>query len=78
MPCGWTSRVLVITDVGLPGGMNGRQLANLASAWDHITGYGGNAAIEPGRLERGTDVMTKPFSMSALAAKVRTIADPHV
>jgi DNA-binding response OmpR family regulator len=43
-----------------------------------ITGYGENAAIGTGRPERGTDVMTKPFSMSALAAKVRTIADPHV
>ena len=38
-----------------------------------ITGYGENAAI--GLLERGTDVMTKPFSMSALMAKVLAILD---
>ena len=72
---------LLITDVGLPGGMNGRQVANAARERRpgmkvlFITGYGENAAIGTGRPERGTDVMTKPFSMSALAAKVQAILD---
>jgi signal transduction histidine kinase/CheY-like chemotaxis protein len=70
---------LVVTDVGLPGGMNGRQVADAVRARRpgmkvlFITGYGENAAIGTGRPERGTDVMTKPFSVSALAAKVEAI-----
>jgi CheY-like chemotaxis protein len=56
---------LLITDVGLPGGMNGRQLAD----------YAENAAVSNGHLEHGMEILTKPFMMSALANKVRRMLE---
>ena len=67
---------LLITDVGLPNGMNGRQVADAARALRpglkvlFITGYAENAAVGNGHLEPGMELLTKPFSMEALAAKV--------
>jgi CheY-like chemotaxis protein len=67
---------LLITDVGLPGGMNGRQMADAARRTRpdlkvlFITGYAENAAVGNGHLERGMAVMTKPFPIEALAARV--------
>ena len=63
---------LLITDVGLPGGMNGRQMADAARETRpklkvlFITGYAENAAIGNGRLEPGMHVLTKPFAMDNL------------
>ena len=68
---------LLITDVGLPGSMNGRQLADAAREKRpglkvlFITGYAENAAIGNGHLERGMEILTKPFPMAMLANKVR-------
>jgi CheY-like chemotaxis protein len=68
---------LLITDVGLPGGMNGRQLADAAREGRpalkvlFITGYAANAA--DGALTAGMHVMTKPFSMEGLTAKIRAV-----
>ncbi|HLY87717.1 MAG TPA: PAS domain S-box protein [Acetobacteraceae bacterium] len=70
---------LLITDVGLPGGMNGRQMADAARVTRprlkvlFITGYAENAAIGNGRLEYGMHVMTKPFAMDNLAARIKAI-----
>ena len=70
---------LLVTDVGLPGGMNGRQLADAARATRpglkvlFITGYAGNAVIGHGHLEPGMQVVTKPFAMDALAVRIRTM-----
>ena len=70
---------LLITDVGLPGGMNGRQVADAArvSRPDlkvlFITGYAENAVIGRGRLENGMFVLTKPFQMDVLADRIREI-----
>ena len=67
---------LLITDVGLPNGMNGRQVANAARALRpglkvlFITGYAENAAVGNGHLEPGMELLTKPFGMQALTAKV--------
>jgi PAS domain S-box-containing protein len=64
---------LLITDVGLPGGMNGRQVADAArvSRPDlkvlFVTGFAENAAVAGGHLERGMAVITKPFVMADLA-----------
>jgi PAS domain S-box-containing protein len=72
---------LLITDVGLPGGMNGRQLAEAVRARDKglktlfITGYAENAAVSNGHLEHGMEILTKPFMMSALANKVRKMLE---
>jgi CheY-like chemotaxis protein len=70
---------LLITDVGLPGGMNGRQVADAArvSRPDlkvlFITGYAENAVIGRGRLDNGMFVLTKPFQMEVLAERIREI-----
>lgn len=72
---------LVITDVGLPGGMNGRQVADAARALRpglkiiFITGYAENAVIGNGHLEPGMIILTKPFDISALGATVRDVLD---
>jgi PAS domain S-box-containing protein len=70
---------LVITDVGLPGGMNGRQLADTARQLRpalkvlFITGYAENAVAANGQLEPGMHVLTKPFAMEALASRIKAI-----
>jgi CheY-like chemotaxis protein len=72
---------LLITDVGLPGGMNGRQLAEAVRMRRKglkvvfITGYAENAAVSSGHLEHGMEILTKPFPMSALANKVRKMLE---
>jgi DNA-binding LytR/AlgR family response regulator len=65
--------------VGLPGGMNGRQLADAARTTRpdlkvlFITGYAENAVIGNGHLEPGMHVMTKPFAMEALASRIKEL-----
>ena len=72
---------LLITDVGLPGGMNGRQVADAARTQRpdlkvlFITGYAENAVVGNGHLDPGMEVITKPFVMSVLGAKVRELID---
>ncbi|MEG3178825.1 PAS domain S-box protein [Sphingomonas sp. RB3P16] len=67
---------LLITDVGLPNGMNGRQVADAARSLRpdlkvlFITGYAENAAVGNGHLEPGMALLTKPFTMEALGTKV--------
>jgi len=73
---------LLITDVGLPNGMNGRQVADAARALRpglkvlFITGYAENAAVGNGHLESGMELLTKPFSMEALVVKVGDMMKP--
>jgi PAS domain S-box-containing protein len=70
---------LLITDVGLPGGMNGRQVADAARQLRpnlkvlFITGYAENVLMGQGHLEPGMHVMAKPFAMDALAARIKDI-----
>ena len=72
---------LLITDVGLPGGMNGRQVADAARVLRpglkvlFITGYADNAVIGDGRLDPGMQVLTKPFAMDVLARRIRGIIE---
>jgi CheY-like chemotaxis protein len=72
---------LLVTDVGLPGGMNGRQLADAARQIRpelkvlFITGYAQNAAIGNGILEPGMAMLSKPFALDALGAKIRKMID---
>jgi PAS domain S-box-containing protein len=75
---------LLITDVGLPGGMNGRQIADAARvSRPHlkvlfITGYAENAVVRNRHLEAGMQIMIKPFTMEALATSVQdVIAGEH-
>ncbi len=70
---------LIVTDVGLPGGMNGRQLADAAREVRSglkvlfITGYAENAILDEGHLAPGMQVMTKPFALDALAIRIRSM-----
>ena len=72
---------LLFTDVGLPGGMNGRQVADAARRRRpdllvlFTTGYARNAIVHHGRLDPGVEMLAKPFTYAALAAKVRAILD---
>jgi DNA-binding response OmpR family regulator len=72
---------LLITDVGLPGGLNGRQIADAARTLRpelkvlFITGYAQNAAVGGEDLDPGMQVMTKPFGMDALAARIRAMIE---
>jgi PAS domain S-box-containing protein len=67
---------LLITDVGLPNGMNGRQVADEARRLRpglkvlFITGFAENAAVGNGHLEPGMELLTKPFTLEGLSSKV--------
>jgi CheY-like chemotaxis protein len=70
---------LLVTDVGLPGGVNGRQVADAARAVRpglkvlFITGYAENAVLSHGHLDPGMHVLTKPFAMGALASRIKEL-----
>ena len=70
---------LLVTDVGLPGGMNGRQMADAAREVRpklkvlFITGYAENAAVGNGHLEAGMHVLTKPFAMETLGSRIKDL-----
>jgi PAS domain S-box-containing protein len=70
---------LLFTDIGLPGGVNGRELADEALRRSpalrvlFTTGYTRNAVIHHGRLDAGVNLITKPFTQASLAEKVNQI-----
>ena len=70
-----------LTDVGLPGGLNGRQLADEARRRRpglkvlFATGYACNAIVHHGRLDPGVELNSKPFTYAALAAKIRRVLE---
>jgi PAS domain S-box-containing protein len=70
---------LLFTDVGLPGGMNGRQLAEHALRRQprlkvlYTTGYARTAIVHQGRLDPGVEVIFKPFTYSDLATRIRQV-----
>ncbi len=69
---------LLVTDVGLPG-LNGRQLADQARLARpdlkvlFITGYAESAAVSAGFLEPGMAMITKPFSVDTLMARIQAM-----
>jgi signal transduction histidine kinase/CheY-like chemotaxis protein len=70
---------LLFTDVGLPGGMNGRQLADEAMKLRpdlkvlFTSGYTRNAIVHGGRLDAGVALIGKPFTYAALAEKISQV-----
>lgn len=70
---------LLITDVGLPGGLNGRQVADAARTARadlkvlFITGYAENAVLNHGHLDQSMHVLTKPFQLDEFARKVKVL-----
>jgi CheY-like chemotaxis protein len=72
---------LIFTDVGLPGGQNGRQLADEARQRRpelkilFTTGYAREAIVHHGRLDPGVELIVKPYAYAALATKIRAVLD---
>jgi PAS domain S-box-containing protein len=72
---------LLLTDVVMPGGLNGRQLADEALRRRpslkviFMTGYTRNAIVHQGRLDAGVSLISKPFAFHELAKKIRTRLD---
>lgn len=71
---------LLITDVGLPG-LNGRQVAEIARQRHpglpvlFVTGYAEKAAVRGGFLDEGMDMITKPFAIDVLSARIREMIE---
>lgn len=72
---------LLLTDIIMPGGMNGRELADQArAAYPALkvlftSGYTENAIVHHGRLDPGVDLLGKPYTRLELASKVRLALD---
>jgi signal transduction histidine kinase/CheY-like chemotaxis protein len=72
---------LMFTDIVMPGGMNGRQLAEQAIRQrPHLkilftTGYTANAIVHHGRLDPDVELISKPFTYESLGRKIRTLLD---
>jgi signal transduction histidine kinase/ActR/RegA family two-component response regulator len=72
---------LLFTDVGLPGGVNGRALADAAHNINpalkvlFTTGYTRDATLKSGTLNGDVHFLAKPFSLQQLEAKVREVLD---
>jgi CheY-like chemotaxis protein len=72
---------LLISDVGLPGNMNGRQMADAARRVRpdlqvlFVTGYAENAVVSHGHLDPGMHVLTKPFRMEVLARRIKDLIE---
>jgi CheY-like chemotaxis protein len=68
---------LLFTDLGPPGPLNGRQLAETAITRRPklkvllTTGYANDAILRRGWLDPGMELIVKPFASAALAAKIR-------
>jgi CheY-like chemotaxis protein len=74
---------LLFTDVVLPGGMTGAEIASAARVLRpqlqvlYTTGYARDAIVHDGRLDPGVQLLVKPFTFADLAAKVREVLDPR-
>jgi CheY-like chemotaxis protein len=72
---------LLISDLGLPGGLSGRQLADAALQVRpdlqvlFITGYAESAVMNNAQLPPSMRIMTKPFDMQVLASQIKAMAE---
>lgn len=71
----------LVTDVGLPNGMNGRQVADAARELRQglkvlfVTGYAESAILSQGHLGPDMEVVTKPFQMEAVTERIRSLIE---
>jgi PAS domain S-box-containing protein len=71
---------LLVTDIGLPG-LNGRQVAEAARLLRpelkilFMTGYAETAAMADGFLAPGMEMITKPFAINSLGARIKSIIE---
>ena len=81
MPAGSASGDNALVSVGLPNGVNGRQLADAAKRVQpqlkvlFTTGYARNAIVHHGRLDPGVELLAKPYTQAQLAQRVRKLLD---
>jgi len=72
---------LLFSDIGLPGGLNGRELADEARRRRPelkillTTGYTRDSTVRHGRLDPGVELIVKPFTEADLARKIREVLD---
>ena len=72
---------MLFTDVVLPGGMSGAELARAARELRprlkvlYTTGYARDAIVHEGRLDAGIELIAKPFTFADLASRVRHMLD---
>jgi PAS domain S-box-containing protein len=72
---------LLLTDIIMPGGMNGRQLADKAMFLYpslkvlYTSGYTENAIVHHGRLDKGLALLSKPYTRIELSTKLRQVLD---
>jgi PAS domain S-box-containing protein len=72
---------LLFTDIVMPGGVDGRKLADEATRRRpglkvlFTTGYTRNAIVHHGRLDPGVQLLVKPFTFGELSEKVRALLD---
>lgn len=70
---------LLLTDVILPGGMNGRQLADEVRRCHpkikvvYMSGYDAGAVVQHGHLEPDVEFLEKPFRKADLARKLHQV-----
>ncbi len=70
---------LLVTDIGLPGGLDGRQLSEAARACRadmrvlYITGYANLAEGRAGHVDAGIQILAKPFAMQDLAVRINAL-----
>ncbi|MCM2563671.1 PAS domain S-box protein [Lutimaribacter sp. EGI FJ00015] len=79
---GQTAQIdLLFTDVVMPGGMGGRELAEAARQLRpnlkvlFTSGYTENSIVHQGRLDPGVKLLNKPYRREHLAAKIRQVLD---
>lgn len=75
---------LLFTDIGLPNGMNGKMLAERATAMRpglpvlFTSAYAAEVLVSDNRLDAGVALITKPFTVIGLAQRVRQALDAAV
>lgn len=72
---------LLLTDIIMPGGMNGKELAEQAVKECptlrvlYTSGYTESTIMHHGRLDEGVELLSKPYTRRELACKIRKVLD---